>query len=804
MHESAEGWSAVVAAPDNVAARRWLASAFWRPAYCYARRQGFDNAGAIARTVAAFEQVSAGPSLRLSLLDLLAGASSTAPSGDPLVVDDASAETDLGHLSGEPARAFQEAWTGELVRRTLGAFYADCLRDGRSDLYELFTARWSWGSSIGGPEDREARRARGRFRRTLRRVVDDSVEKPESIDAELHELDEAFPLGADSCAQCGSVQSGSAAAHVYAGYCPRCLLRIGAEPVPALEQVGPYTIVSKGWRDERGEVFRARQEGGKEVHLRIFDRAENVQYAQVAQALQHPNVITVHEAGVSDGLPYAVTEIAEVATLEQAVPLSRPRAMLVAREVASAVQAAHDLGLVHGALDVTAVKIDLDGKARVGDFGFVADSPAARANDVAALGAILECALGMQSAMARRPFASARDFAASVGGTIEAKHDTSSRVLAARERMPEIADVEIPHARRTFLWLVVGVVVAVGAVASLVRSLNRQPDGGPKQPDTTMVDTRREEALARLDALRTREAAEAHIKAWPRDVEGHIVLARAHWVEGQYDEAEAAARKAIALDAEASPAWRVVGFLALERDDPTGARSALATSEAPAFAVRLKTSEMDEADKLLAAGLRAHLSGNAALAQQSIEAAGRKRMSADIWRWSGVVAGDVATNERLQTQALALRPDYLGALVERGVARVKLNNYKGGLADLNQAHEKLPRSFAVLLHRGIAMEALGEDETALVSLAAAVEVRRDVSAVWITQATIHRRRRNWAGLLEAAAEIVRIEPTLALGHLERGRAVWNLGKRDEAEIYFQRALDKDPRLKAEIGRIKGE
>jgi hypothetical protein len=51
---------------------------------------------------------------------------------------------------------------------------------------------------------------------------------------------------------------------------------------------------------------------------------------------------------------------------------------------------------------------------------------------------------------------------------------------------------------------------------------------------------------------------------------------------------------------------------------------------------------------------------------------------------------------------------------------------------------------------------------------------------------------------------VKLGPNRAECLLERGRAHWKLGNADEAEEDFVKAVDRDPRLQAEVARIKGK
>src|SRR5438876_10871615 len=92
-------------------------------------------------------------------------------------------------------------------------------------------------------------------------------------------------------------------------------------------RLGPYEIVSPLGAGGMGEVYRARDErlkrevavkvlpasfSGDPDRLRRFERE-----AQSASALNHPNIIAVHDVGTHEGSPYIVTELLEGQTLRE-------------------------------------------------------------------------------------------------------------------------------------------------------------------------------------------------------------------------------------------------------------------------------------------------------------------------------------------------------------------------------------------------------------------------------------------------------------------------------------------------------
>src|SRR5437868_11648001 len=104
-----------------------------------------------------------------------------------------------------------------------------------------------------------------------------------------------------------------------------------------------------------------------EDRLRRFE-----QEAQAASALNHPNIITIHEIGQVDGLNFIVTEFIAGETLRQRMAteqMNLPVVLDVATQVASALTAAHTAGIIHRDLKPENIMLRPDGLIKVLDFG---------------------------------------------------------------------------------------------------------------------------------------------------------------------------------------------------------------------------------------------------------------------------------------------------------------------------------------------------------------------------------------------------------------------------------------------------
>jgi serine/threonine protein kinase/Tol biopolymer transport system component len=145
---------------------------------------------------------------------------------------------------------------------------------------------------------------------------------------------------------------------------------------------GPYRVMTRLGAGGMGEVYRARDTRiGRDVALKVLpddyavdpDRVRRFeQEARAAGALNHPNILTLHDVGHHDGTPYLVAELLEGETLRDRIgrgPLPWRKAAETAAAIAEGLAAAHAKGIVHRDLKPENVFLTRDGRVKVLDFG---------------------------------------------------------------------------------------------------------------------------------------------------------------------------------------------------------------------------------------------------------------------------------------------------------------------------------------------------------------------------------------------------------------------------------------------------
>ena len=147
-------------------------------------------------------------------------------------------------------------------------------------------------------------------------------------------------------------------------------------------RVGPYEIVAPLGAGAMGEVYRACDTKlNRVVALKVLperfaldpDRpARFTREAQLLATLNHPNIAAIYGLEESNGAQALVLELVDGPTLADRIalgPMSLAEALTIARQIAEALEAAHEKGIIHRDLKPANIKIARDGVVKVLDFG---------------------------------------------------------------------------------------------------------------------------------------------------------------------------------------------------------------------------------------------------------------------------------------------------------------------------------------------------------------------------------------------------------------------------------------------------
>ena len=147
-------------------------------------------------------------------------------------------------------------------------------------------------------------------------------------------------------------------------------------------RLGVYEVIAHIGEGGMGQVYRARDTKlNRDVALKVLPDAfasdaerlaRFTREAQTLASLNHPNIAHIHGLEESGGVRALVMELVEGDDLSQriargAIPLDE--ALPIAKQIAEALEAAHEQGIIHRDLKPANIKLRSDGAVKVLDFG---------------------------------------------------------------------------------------------------------------------------------------------------------------------------------------------------------------------------------------------------------------------------------------------------------------------------------------------------------------------------------------------------------------------------------------------------
>jgi serine/threonine protein kinase len=149
--------------------------------------------------------------------------------------------------------------------------------------------------------------------------------------------------------------------------------------------VNQYRVSANLGQGGMGEVYRAHDTRlNREVAVKVLPKAfasdadrlrRFEQETKTLAALNHPNIVTLYDAGVHEGAPYLVSELLEGQTLREVLqsaagaPLPVRKAIDYALQIAHGLAAAHNKGIIHRDLKPENIFVTRDGRVKILDFG---------------------------------------------------------------------------------------------------------------------------------------------------------------------------------------------------------------------------------------------------------------------------------------------------------------------------------------------------------------------------------------------------------------------------------------------------
>jgi eukaryotic-like serine/threonine-protein kinase len=138
-------------------------------------------------------------------------------------------------------------------------------------------------------------------------------------------------------------------------------------PLSIGDKLGPYEILAPIGKGGMGEVYRAHDSRlNRDVAIKVSAAQFSERFEREAKAiaaLNHPNICQIYDVGPN----YLVMEYIEGESPNGPMPLDE--ALRIARQIAHALEAAHDKGITHRDLKPSNIKIKPDGTVKVLDFG---------------------------------------------------------------------------------------------------------------------------------------------------------------------------------------------------------------------------------------------------------------------------------------------------------------------------------------------------------------------------------------------------------------------------------------------------
>jgi serine/threonine protein kinase len=250
---------------------------------------------------------------------------------------------------------------------------------------------------------------------------------------------------------------------------PEELSQTAPQLIPG-QHIGAYKILALLGRGGMGVVYRARDERlRRDVAIKVLpaslandgDRLRRFeQEAHATSALNHPNILTIHDIGIHEGAPFIVAELLDGAELRaqlESGAMPARRTLDYAQQITQGLAAAHEKGIVHRDLKPENLFVTKDGRVKILDFGLAKLRPP-------------------QSGVVDTD-APTQKRITDLGFAIEALSTTSGARQETRATLPAVTEnlgASFVRKRERLAWLVVVVALLLGMLGFVWAYFTRQ------------------------------------------------------------------------------------------------------------------------------------------------------------------------------------------------------------------------------------------------------------------------------------------------------------------------------------------
>jgi serine/threonine-protein kinase len=561
-------------------------------------------------------------------------------------------------------------------------------------------------------------------------------------------------------------------------------------------RVGGYSVLAPLGTGGMGVVYKARDVAtGEVVALKVIraDHARDDEFmrrfrleARAAAAIDHPHVTALRASGEHEGQAFVAFEYLAGGSLDQRLrekgPLPWREACARGAEVAGAIAALHDKGLIHRDLKPENVLLDERGRSKLADFGLVR-----------------------------------RDRTSGKWLTISASLTEMGQLVGTYEYMaPEQADGLKEIDARADLYglgallfaLLTGRPPFVGQGVSVLMKIFQEPPPSPRKlaPATPARLERLVLALLEKDPARRpgtareveRSLRELAAERVPRRILLPLILGAALGATVVAGVALTSSRWSVPAAAGRPP---VVPSRAPSVDASTLLRSAAKKWDGNDFegALADATKALEIAPDLARAwcvrgGVRQSMGDVDGAIADLTRAIELDPAYAEAWHRRGAsrgAKGDADGQIEDETRAIELAPT-AASWANRGAGRAAKGDLEGAIADTARAIELDPSSCLAWIARGTARGSSGDWDGEIADLTRAIELDPKVAAVWSNRGFARGKKGDWEGEIEDESRAIALQPTLERAWEHRGEARLERGDRAGAIADLERAATLEP------------